>query len=152
MSYDIDATLAKLISPMTVEQFFAEYYDRKALVVRGTPGKFSEIYTEETWRQVPMTDTTAVFEDQLDGTAASKAIPIQPFQVRDLYEAGLLTVGRVDNLPQIAAVMDGLRASLQFPSGKNSFVDKVLCFGQDQSRAPFLLRLSGQDSRYSRAQ
>lgn len=128
MSHDIDATLAKLIAPVPVEEFFSEYYNKKTLIVRGEPDKFADLYSEQTWRQLPMTDTTAVYDEQADGTDASRAFPIQPFQVRDLYAAGLLTVGRVDHLPAIAAVMDGLRASLQFPSGKNSFVDKVLCF------------------------
>ena len=128
MPHELDSTLARLIAPMTPEEFFAEYYNKKTLIVPGSKDKFAGIYTEQSWRRFPLRDTTAAFDSVVNGTPASKAIPILPSQVQDLYEAGLVTVGRVDHLPEIAALMDGLRASLQFPSGKNSFVDKVLCF------------------------
>ncbi len=153
MPLDLDATLAKLIAPITPEEFFAEYYDQKTLVVRGSRDKFADVYTEQSWRRFPMADTTAVHDAEIDGTPASKAIPILSSQVHDMYEAGLLTVGRVDHLPEIAALMDGVRASLQFPSGKNAFVDKALCFASKDDvgyrvhwdvHHNFILQIAGQ--------
>ncbi len=153
MPYDLDATLAKLIAPLTPREFFAEYYNKKTLIVRGSKDKFADIYSEQSWRRYPMTDTTAVYDTVLNGVPASKAIPILSSQVLDMYEAGLLTVGRVDHLPEVAALMDGLRASLQFPSGKNSFVDKVLCFASRDDLGyrlhwdvhhNFILQIAGQ--------
>jgi ribosomal protein L16 Arg81 hydroxylase len=153
MTYDLDSTLARLIAPMTPEEFFAEYYNKRTLIVRGSKDKFADLYTEQTWRRFPMTDTTAAYDTVVNGTPASKAIPILSSQVHDMYEAGLLTVGRVDHLPEIASLMDGLRASLQFPSGKNSFVDKVLCFASKDDigyrmhwdvHHNFILQIAGQ--------
>jgi ribosomal protein L16 Arg81 hydroxylase len=128
MTYDIDETLATLIAPMTPDEFFADYYNRRTLVVRGQRDKFDRFFASDMWRTQPMTDVSAVQDVSIDGVAASKAVSIAPTAVTEQYEAGKLVVGRVDHLPQIGELMDGLRASLQFPSGKNSFVDKVLCF------------------------
>lgn len=36
-------TFADIIAPVSEEEFFAEYYDRKPLHVRGTPEKFAEV-------------------------------------------------------------------------------------------------------------
>lgn len=153
MSYDLDESLAKLIAPMTPKEFFSEYYNKRTLIIRGSRDKFADIYTEQVWRRSPMFDTTAVYDTALNGTPASKAVSIPPSQVHDMYEAGLLTVGRVDNLPQVTALMDGLRAGFQFPSGKNAFVDKVLCFASKDDMGyrlhwdvhhNFILQISGQ--------
>jgi ribosomal protein L16 Arg81 hydroxylase len=152
MPHDLDSTLARLIAPMTPEEFFAEYYNKKTLIVPGSKDKFADLYTEQTWRRLPMKETTAAYDTEVNGTPASKAFSILPSQVQDLYEAGLVTVGRVDHLPEIAALMDGLRASLQFPSGKNAFVDKVLCFASKDDAGyrihwdvhhNFILQISG---------
>ena len=128
MSWNIDEALAKLIHPVSPEEFYETYFGRKTLYVRGASGKFDEFYTEEMWRALPLGETTAVYQTTRNGTLASRAIPIPPSQVTSFYEAGLLTVGRIDHQPQIARLVDGLRASLQFPPGKVSNTDKVLCF------------------------
>lgn len=128
MPWNIDETLAKLIHPVTPEEFYETYFGQRTLYVRGASGKFDEFYTEEMWRTQPLGETTAVYQTTHNGTLASRAIPIPPSQVTNFYDAGLLTVGRIDHHPQIARLIDGLRASLQFPPGKVSNTDKVLCF------------------------
>jgi ribosomal protein L16 Arg81 hydroxylase len=128
MMYAIDATLAALITPIPVDVFFRDYYGKKILHVPGAPDKFQAWYDEETWRTVPLRETTVVYPSDLNGVPVTRVIPIPPAQVMEFYEAGLQIVGRVDSQPRIAALMDGLRASLQFPSGKVTNLDKVLCF------------------------
>ncbi|MCY1062653.1 cupin domain-containing protein [Nannocystis sp. SCPEA4] len=128
MLQHLDEALERLIAPMRADEFFRDYYGRKTLIIRGTPDKFAAIYDEERWRTVPLAETTAVYQTEYDGVPLSRVVPIPPAQLHQFFEAGLLTVGRLDAQPQIAALMDGLRASLQFPSGKVSNVDKALCF------------------------
>lgn len=43
------ADLAALLAPVTPESFFAEYYDRQPLHVRGEPGKFAQVLS---WRGI----------------------------------------------------------------------------------------------------
>jgi ribosomal protein L16 Arg81 hydroxylase len=42
-------TLAQLLAPMSVEQFFAEYHDRQPLHLKGDAGKFASVLS---WRQI----------------------------------------------------------------------------------------------------
>lgn len=43
-----DADFADLIAPMTPEEFFSEYYDRKPLFIKGSPEKFAGLMEWET--------------------------------------------------------------------------------------------------------
>jgi ribosomal protein L16 Arg81 hydroxylase len=70
-------TFAELLAPMTPEQLFAEYYDRKPLHIRGGLAKFAGVLS---WRQINrLLDMTHIWSSQslqlvLDGT------PIPPEQ------------------------------------------------------------------------
>ena len=128
MNWNIDETLSKLLHPISVDEFYEKYFGKRNLYIPGEPGRFDEYFSEADWTTAPMVETTAVFQTRVDGIPASRAIQILPTQVVPFYEAGLLTVGRVDHLPQIARLIDGLRASLLFPSGKVSNIDKAICF------------------------
>src|SRR3954451_22653783 len=65
-------TLAELLAPMTPEQFFAEYHDRKPLHVKGGAAKFAGALS---WRQVNrLLDMTHIWSSQslklvMDGAA-----------------------------------------------------------------------------------
>jgi ribosomal protein L16 Arg81 hydroxylase len=64
-------TLAELLAPVTPEQFFAEYQDRKPLCIRGGAAKFAHVLS---WRQINrLLDMTHIWSSQslqlvLDGT------------------------------------------------------------------------------------
>ncbi|TCZ66102.1 cupin domain-containing protein [Roseicella aquatilis] len=64
-------TFAELLAPMTPEQFFAEYHDRKPLHLRGGLAKFAGVLS---WRQINrLLDMTHIWSGQslklvLDGT------------------------------------------------------------------------------------
>lgn len=76
-------TLAELLAPVTPEQFFAEYYDRKPLHVRGAAAKFAHVLS---WRQINrLLDMTHVWSAQslklvMDGTP----IPAEQYCTRAL--------------------------------------------------------------------
>ena len=70
-------TLADLLAPVTPEQFFAEYHDRKPLHVRGGLAKFAQVLS---WRQINrLLDMTHIWSGHslqlvMDGT------PVPPEQ------------------------------------------------------------------------
>lgn len=128
MADPLDETLAHLISPMTVEQFRNEYWGKSALTVPGFPGKFARYYDEERWYADPPREATAAYSLQEDGVRVSKEVHVDPGQLPDMYEAGLATMGHVEHVPEIADLLDNLRASFQVPTRGADFVDTVLCF------------------------
>ena len=70
-------SLTDLLSPLAPERFFAEYYDRQPLHLRGGLGKFASVLS---WRQINrLLDMTHIWSAQslklvLDGT------PVPPEQ------------------------------------------------------------------------
>ena len=70
-------TFAELLAPLTPEQFFAEYHDRRPLHVRGGAAKFAHVLS---WRQINrLLDMTHIWSGQslqlvMDGT------PVPPEQ------------------------------------------------------------------------
>ena len=123
-------TLADLLAPVTPEQFFAEYHDRKPLHVRGGAAKFAHVLS---WRQInrllDMThiwsghslqlvmDGTPVPAEQYCGRATSRdnAHVLQPeaAKVRDWVQRGASVVmNDVDSLtPGLAAVSAALEGA-----------------------------------------
>jgi ribosomal protein L16 Arg81 hydroxylase len=123
-------TLADLLAPVTPEQFFAEYHDRKPLHVRGGAAKFAHVLS---WRQInrllDMThiwsghslqlvmDGTPVPPEQYCGRATSRdnAQVLQPeaAKVRDWVKRGASVVmNDVDSLtPGLAAVSAALEGA-----------------------------------------
>ncbi|MBL6458130.1 cupin-like domain-containing protein [Belnapia sp. T6] len=123
-------TLAELLAPMTPEQFFAEYHDRKPLHVQGGAAKFAHILS---WRQInrllDMThiwsghslqlvmDGTPVPPEQYCGRATSRdnAQVLQPEapKVRDWVKRGAsLVLNDMDSLtPGLAAVSAALEGA-----------------------------------------
>ncbi|MGG5820721.1 cupin domain-containing protein [Falsiroseomonas sp. HW251] len=77
------ADLAALLAPVTPEQFFAEYHDRKPLHVRGTPGKFAQVLS---WRQINrLLDMTHIWSAaSLKLVIDSETIPPDRFCTRTL--------------------------------------------------------------------
>ena len=64
-------TFAKLLDPITVDEFFSDYYDKKALHVPGTPEKVAGICSWDDFNE--MLQRTAIWSDRsfklaLDGT------------------------------------------------------------------------------------
>ncbi len=161
MLHSLDETLAHLISPMTVEQFRNEFWGKRALTVPGTPGKFARYYDEECWYTDPPREATAAYPLDEAGVRVSKEVRVDPGQLPDMYEAGLATSGHVDHMPEIADLLDNLRASFQVPTRGSDFVDAVLCFrskdkvgwsGHWDVYHVFVLQISGKKRwRYSRA-
>ncbi len=80
-------TLSQLLAPLTPEQFFAEYYDRQPLHVRGDPAKFAAVLS---WRQINrLLDMTHIWTSQsLKLVLDSGSIPAEqycaPATARDL--------------------------------------------------------------------
>lgn len=55
-------TLADLLAPMSPEQFFAEYYDKQPLHLRGAASKFAQVLS---WRQINrLLDMSHIWTDQ----------------------------------------------------------------------------------------
>ncbi|WP_137178962.1 JmjC domain-containing protein [Roseomonas sp. AR75] len=81
------ADLAALLAPMTPERFFAEYYDRQPLHVRGTPGKFAQVLS---WRQINrLLDMTHIWTGtSLKMVLDSQTIPPEQFCTRALGRDG----------------------------------------------------------------
>ncbi|MBV1795807.1 cupin domain-containing protein [Siccirubricoccus sp. G192] len=123
-------TLADLLAPLTPEQFFAEYHDRKPLHLSGTPAKFAAALS---WRQINrLLDMTHIWSGQslqlvMDGTPVppeqycgratsrdNQPVP-QPeaARVRDWVRRGAsLVLNDVDSLtPGMAAISHALEAA-----------------------------------------
>jgi ribosomal protein L16 Arg81 hydroxylase len=123
-------TLADLLAPLTPEQFFAEYHDRKPLHLSGTPAKFAAALS---WRQINrLLDMTHIWSGQslqlvMDGTPVppeqycgratsrdNQPVP-QPeaARVRDWVRRGAsLVLNDVDSLtPGMAAISQALEAA-----------------------------------------
>jgi len=91
MPGDTGRELAELLHPLTPEEFLAEYWEKKALHVRGTPGKFAGLFDRERFDR-------AILHANFDKRAPSSfsirafwrnrhdqyaAIEIEPNQVRE---------------------------------------------------------------------
>ena len=81
------ADLAALLAPVTPEQFFAEYYDRQPLHVRGDAAKFAQVLS---WRQVNrLLDMTHVWSGtSLKLVMDSQTIPPEQFCTRAMGRDG----------------------------------------------------------------
>lgn len=123
-------TLADLLAPVTPEQFFAEYHDRKPLHVRGSPGKFAQVLS---WRQINrLLDMTHIWSSQslklvMDGnpvppeqycsraTGRDGTVVLQPdsARLRDWVKRGAsLVMNDVDSLtPGLAGVSQALEGA-----------------------------------------
>lgn len=123
-------TLADLLAPVTPEQFFAEFHDRKPLHVRGNPAKFAPVLS---WRQINrLLDMTHIWSGHslqvvMDGvpvppeqycsraTGRDNAPVLQPEagRVRDWVQRGASVVmNDVDSLtPGLAAVSAALEGA-----------------------------------------
>jgi bifunctional lysine-specific demethylase and histidyl-hydroxylase MINA len=124
-------TLAQLLAPMTPEQFFAEYYDKQPLHVRGDPAKFASVLS---WRQInrllDMThiwtsqslklvlDSGSIPAEQYCAPATARDIPQQLLQpvaakVRDWVAKGASVVmNDVDSLtPGLASVSEAIEGA-----------------------------------------
>ncbi|GGC32159.1 hypothetical protein GCM10011504_07940 [Siccirubricoccus deserti] len=120
-------TLAELLAPVTPEQFFTEYHDRKPLCIRGGLAKFAHVLS---WRQInrllDMThiwssqslqlvlDGTPVLAEQYCGRATSRdntpVLQPEAARVQDWVKRGAsLVLNDVDSLtPGLAAVSAAL--------------------------------------------
>ncbi len=93
-------TLAQLLAPMTVEQFFSEYHDKAPLHLKGEPGKFASVLS---WRQINrLMDMTHAWTSQslmvvLDG----KPVPAEQYCTR--------APGRDTNAQLMQPVVDRVR-------------------------------------------
>jgi ribosomal protein L16 Arg81 hydroxylase len=160
MVHPLDETLAYVISPMTVERFKKEFWQKRALRVPGAPGKFARYFDEKWWYADPPRDATAAYPIEENGVRGSNEVSVDPGQVADMYEAGLVTSGRIDHFPEVAALLDDLRASFQVPTRGGEYADNVLCFrskdkvgwsGHWDVYHVFVLQISGKKRwRYSR--
>jgi len=158
--HPLDETLAHLIAPRSVEQFKSEIWGKRALTVPGAPGKFARYYEEERWYTDPPREATAAYPVDEDGVRESKQVQVDAGQLPDMYEAGLVTMGHVEHIPEIADLLDNLRESFQVPTRAADFVDTVLCFrskdnvgwsGHWDVYHVFVLQISGRKRwRYSR--
>lgn len=123
-------TFAELLAPMTPEQFFAEFHDRKPLHIRGGAAKFAQVLS---WRQINrLLDMTHIWSSQslklvLDGkpiapeeycaraTGRDNDPVMQPVaaRVRDWVAKGASVVlNDVDSLtPGLAAVSHALESA-----------------------------------------
>jgi ribosomal protein L16 Arg81 hydroxylase len=74
-------TLADLLAPLTPEQFFAEYHDRKPLHVRGGAAKFAQALS---WRQINrLLDMTHIWSSQsLKLVIDGQGVPAEEYCVR----------------------------------------------------------------------
>lgn len=81
------ADLAALLAPVTPEQFFADYYDRQPLHVRGHAGKFAQVLS---WRQINrLLDMTHVWTGtSLKLVMDSQTIPPEQFCTRTMGRDG----------------------------------------------------------------
>lgn len=124
------ATLADILAPVTTEQFFAEYYDRKPLHVPGTPAKFAAVMG---WRDLNrILDQTHIWstasmklavEGQLiapdqyciraQGRDGVEVWQPQPARVQEAIRKGAsLVLNDIDSLtPGLAAVSNALEAA-----------------------------------------
>ncbi len=93
-------TLAQLLAPMSVEQFFAEYHDKQPLHLKGDPAKFASVLS---WRQINrLLDMTHAWTSQslmlvLDG----KPVPAEQYCT--------LAPGRDTNAQLMQPVTDRVR-------------------------------------------
>jgi ribosomal protein L16 Arg81 hydroxylase len=93
MHDDTGRELAELLHPITPEQFLAEYWEKQALHVRGTPNKFAWLFDQERFDQAilranfdkraPASFGIRAFWRNRHGLYA--AIEIQPDQVREAF-------------------------------------------------------------------
>lgn len=154
MTSRLDQSLAEILHPMSVEEFKRDYYNKKPLVVRGKPGKFAHLYSREVWLATPPKEPTVSFYAQdPQGVPVSREVKASEAQLADLYDAGLVTVGRVESHPPVGRLLEGLRAAFQVPSRKLAYLDSVLCFASKDSVGwtahwdvyhVFVLQISGQ--------
>ncbi|MEO8346084.1 MAG: cupin domain-containing protein [Betaproteobacteria bacterium] len=160
MVHPLDETLATLISPMSVEQFKSEFWQQRAVRVPGTPGKFARYFDDERWYTDPAREATVAYPVEENGVRGTKEVKVDAGQLPDFYEAGLATVGHVGHVPEVAGLLDDLRASFQVPTRGADFVDTVLCFRSKDKAGwaghwdvyhVFVLQISGKKRwRYSR--
>jgi hypothetical protein len=97
-------TLAQLLAPMPVEQFFAEYHDKLPLHLKGDPAKFAAVFS---WRQINrLLDMTHAWSSHslqlvLDG----KPIPAEQYCTR--------ATGRDSNTQLMQPVTERVREWVQ---------------------------------------
>lgn len=126
-------TFADLIAPIPAETFFAEYYGRKVLHIRGDAGKFAGVMS---WRKLDaLLNMTAVWTSRslelaldgalvpardycragLDHGSGAPAPQPDPAAVTGLLRRGAsLLLNDIDTLsPELAAVANALEATLE---------------------------------------
>jgi ribosomal protein L16 Arg81 hydroxylase len=157
----IDETLATLIAPMSVEQFRRQFWSQAPVRIGGSPGKFSRYFNEALWYEHPPREASVTYAVNDEGPPRSKQVAVDSRQLVEFYEAGLVTTGHVDHIPEVARLLDDLRASFQVPTGHAGYADTVLCFrskdnvgwsGHWDLYHVFVLQIAGRKRwRYSRA-
>ena len=75
---EINRTFAELIHPVTPEEFFAEYHDKKPLYIPGTPDKFASVMS---WRTLnDMLNMTSVWSGiSLQMMLDKKVVPVSDY-------------------------------------------------------------------------
>ncbi len=95
MAGDTGRELAELLHPVPPEQFLAEYWEKQALHIRGTPGKFAGLFDRERFdrailhanfdRPAPSSFGIRAFWRNRHGLYA--AMEIEPHQVREAFSS-----------------------------------------------------------------
>jgi ribosomal protein L16 Arg81 hydroxylase len=127
------AALAALLAPFSVEEFLAEVWGKRTLVVKGARGKFAALYSEAQWRANRAGEATGTYVDaSLPGGHGVQEL--RPEEVVGKYEQGMLTTNfrLEEHNPAIAELMNALHASFGLPmpvmrdryNGANCFASK----------------------------
>jgi hypothetical protein len=109
------AELEYLLAPISLADFFREYWDKKALYIPGTADKFSEIYDVDRWRQSRR--FRELVAATVDDRGLQREYPIEPDLIDPLYRAGLTICADVSDDPRLSPFLRGFCARLKLPGG-----------------------------------
>lgn len=101
-----------LTAPLGRQRFFAEHWDRLAFHGRGAPDRFAALFDRDALGQAA--ERCQVLKAGFKDSAGwSLEVPIQPAQVKRLFEAGMtICLGRMEETPPLAAFLAAARREL----------------------------------------
>jgi hypothetical protein len=107
--------LARVLHPISPDEFFRTYWDRRALHIPGPPDKFTSVYDAATWSRFEGVEELKAVTT--DGRGVQVEIPALPEQAGAMFLRGFTICADVSAAPRVAPFLRAFRAELGLPGG-----------------------------------
>jgi hypothetical protein len=107
--------LARVLHPLSLEAFFRDHWDRRAVHIPGSPGKLAHLYDAATWTRFEGVDDLKAVTTDPRGVQVE--IPALPEQAGALFMRGFTICANVSAAPRVAPFLRAFRAELGMPGG-----------------------------------